>query len=78
MPFLMAKFPEKKPVDGGNEQKWINDYLNARKNWLAGHSNKILNNTVYRANCYLIEVSKPNWDLATSLVMNGTNVERVV
>jgi len=75
--FLMQKFPEKKPVDGGNEQKWISDYLNARKTWLATHSNKILNKTVYRANCYLIEVSKANWDLATSLVMNGTNVERV-
>jgi chitosanase len=76
--FLIAKFPEKKPNAGGDEKSWITDYLNVRKNWLANHSNKILNKTVYRANCYLIEASKGNWNLATSLVMNGTTVSRVV
>jgi chitosanase len=78
LPFLMAKFPEKKPVDGGNEKKWITDYLDARKSWLANHSNKILNGTVYRANCYLIEASKGNWDLQTAVVMHGTNIGRIV
>jgi len=76
--FLMAKFPEKKPVDGGNEKKWINDYLAARHSWLKNHSNKILNKTVYRADCYMREAAKGNWDLTSSLVMHGTTVERIV
>jgi chitosanase len=75
--FLMAKFPEKKPVAGGDEKTWITEYLNARKNWLANHSNRILTGTVYRANCYLIEVAKGNWDLLTPVVMNGVSVARI-
>jgi chitosanase len=75
--FLIAKFPEKKPIEGGNEKKWITDYLNARKSWLANHSNKVLNKTIYRANCYLIEASKGNWNLETAVVMNGKSVARV-
>jgi chitosanase len=75
--FLMAKFSEKKPIDGGNEKKWITDYLNARHSWLKNHSNTILNKTVYRADSYLREAAKGNWDLAGApLVMNGTVVHR--
>jgi chitosanase len=75
--FLMAKFPEKKPNAGGDEKKWITDYLSARRQWLANHENKVLNKTVYRANCFLIEASKGNWDLQTAVVMNGKTVARV-
>jgi len=75
--FLMAKFPEKKPSAGGNEKKWITDYLAARHSWLKNHSNKILNGTVYRADCYMREASKDNWDLTgPGLVMNGTPIKR--
>lgn len=78
LPFLMSKFEEKKPVDGGNEKIWIKDYLTTRKRWLATHSNKILNKTVYRAECYLIELEKGNWELGMgSIVMNGTAVHIV-
>jgi chitosanase len=77
MPFLMNRFPEKKPVDGGDEKAWINAYLKARHDWLRTHSNKILNKTIYRADCYLAELAKGNWDLATPLVMHGTSVRRI-
>jgi chitosanase len=78
LPFLMNAFAEKKPVSGGDEKKWINEYLQARKKWLENHSNKILQNTVYRVNCYLIELAKGNWDLgAGAIVMHGTQVARV-
>jgi chitosanase len=76
LPFLMAKFPEKKPVDGGDEKAWINAYLRVRHNWLRTHSNKILNKTVYRADSYMREASKANWDLTTDIVMHGTPVTR--
>lgn len=73
--FLMDKFAEKKPVDGGDEQAWIKAYLNARKAWLANHSNSVLRGTVYRANCYIAETHRDNWDLAQAPVnMHGTGV----
>jgi hypothetical protein len=72
--FLMAKFPEKKPAAGGNERKWIMDYLRVRKDWLKKHSNRILNATVYRAECFLEAIAKENWALTGKLVMHGTEV----
>ena len=76
--FLMAKFPEKKPAAGGDERKWVKAYLDARRSWLKNHSNKILNGTVYRADAFLRETAKDNWDLGMgSLVMHGTEVSRL-
>jgi chitosanase len=73
--FLMERFAEKKPVDGGDEKAWIKAYLDARKNWLATHNNSILRGTVYRANCYIAEGERDNWELAQSPVnMHGTEV----
>jgi Glycosyl hydrolase family 46 len=73
--FLMNRFPEEKPNDGGNEEKWIKAYTDTRRDWLANHSNKILRNTVYRCDCYLREVKRSNWDLAqTPIDMHGTEV----
>jgi chitosanase len=75
--FLMVKFPEKKPGDGGDEKKWVKAYLEARHEWLRTHSNKILNKTTYRADAFLREIAKENWDLSTpSIVMHGTEVNR--
>ena len=76
---LMSKFPEKKPKDGGNEQAWIRAYTKARKQWLATHSNKLLNKTVYRANCYIEQMERGNWEMREHpIVMNGTRVTRIV
>jgi chitosanase len=77
--FLMKKFPEKKPKDGGNEQAWIRAYTKARKEWLATHSNKILNKTVYRANCYIEQMERGNWEMRNyPIVMNGTRISPIV
>jgi chitosanase len=70
--FLMNKFPEKKPAAGGNERKWIMDYLRVRRDWLKNHSNKILNATVYRAQAFLEAIAQQNWALSGEIVMNGT------
>jgi chitosanase len=78
LPFLMNKFPQKKPVNGGDEKAWIYAYLRVRHDWLDNHSNKILNATVYRADAYMREATKGNWDLASdSVMMHGTTVARV-
>jgi chitosanase len=73
--FLMDRFPEKKPVAGGDEEAWIKAYLQTRREWLAGHSNPVLRTTVYRCDCYLSQLAKSNWRLAeTPINMHGTNV----
>ena len=73
--FLMNRFAEKKPSDGGDEKSWIKDYTATRKDWLANHSKQVLRNTVYRCNCYLVQIDKSNWNLEqTPLVMHGTEV----
>ena len=71
----MDRFAEKKPSDGGDEKAWIEAYLDARRDWLATHSNSVLRNTVYRCDCYLHEIGRNNWDLAEAPVdMHGTPV----
>lgn len=73
--FLMNKFPEKKPVDGGSEESWIDAYLHARREWLANHSNRLLRGTIYRVDCYAREIARNNWDLAKAPIdMHGTMV----
>ena len=74
LPSLMNKFPEKKPAAGGDEKIWIESYLKARSDWLANHSNKILNKTVYRANAYLTSLTKGDWNLEQPIVMNGQKI----
>jgi chitosanase len=75
--FLMERFPEKKPKDGGDEAAWIKAYLKARREWLAGHSNRILRGTVYRADCYAREIARDNWLLAFDPInMHGTQVTK--
>jgi chitosanase len=74
--FLMQRFPEKKPKDGGKEEDWIQAYADTRRDWLANHSNKILRGTVYRCDCYLREMKRDNWSLAQAPVsMHGTIVD---
>lgn len=63
---LRNSFKETVPVNGGNEEKWIECYCKARKNWLANHSRKILNKTVYRVNFMLDRIEKGDWDLTQS------------
>src|SRR4029077_7328521 len=73
--FLMNRFPEKKPSDGGDEEDWIQAYTDTRRDWLANHSNKILRGTTYRCDCYLREMERSNCKLAQAPVnMHGTEV----
>jgi chitosanase len=73
--FLIQRFPEKKPSDGGKEEDWIKAYTNTRRDWLSSHSNKILRNTTYRVDCYLREMKRDNWSLVQAPVnMHGTEV----
>jgi chitosanase len=73
--FLMQRFPDKKPSDGGDSKAWIKAYTETRRDWLANHSNKLLRNTVYRCDCFLQQIKDDNWNLEqTPVVMHGTPV----
>lgn len=63
MPFLRKRFPERPPEKGGDEKKWISQYVDTRHNWLATHSNQLLQKTVYRTECFKKEIAKNNWNL---------------
>lgn len=70
---LTNKFAEKRPVDGGNERKWITAYVKARFNWLS-HASQLLRNTVYRPKFFLGEIKKENWALSCPLIANDSKL----
>ncbi len=72
---LRNKFSESVPAKGGDEKVWTKSYCKARKDWLANHSNKILNKTVYRMDFMLDLINKGDWDLTQSpLNANGVKI----
>lgn len=60
---LRNKFTETVPVNGGDEKKWISEYCRVRREWLKTHTNKILNNTVYRMDFMQSQIINDNWHL---------------
>lgn len=62
--FLRKRFPEKSPKNGGSEEAWIIQYVDTRRQWLATHSNTLLQKTVYRMDCFKNEIARSNWDLS--------------
>lgn len=73
LPFLTKRFPEAKPVNGGNEQEWIKQYVDTRRDWLATHVKSILQKTVYRMDCFKHEIARNNWSLSL-LPINANGV----
>lgn len=71
--WLMNKFPEKKPVDGGDEQEWIIAYLKARYGWLHGSSGA-LRNTTYRPEFFLYQAHAENWTLNCPIQCRGATI----
>jgi chitosanase len=63
---LRNSFSESVPVNGGNEKVWVESYCKARRSWLANHSRKILNKTVYRMDFMIDRIEKGDWELTQS------------
>jgi len=64
LPFLRKRFPEMPPAKGGDERRWISQYVDARHQWLATADNVVLHQTIYRTTCFKNEIARGNWDLA--------------
>lgn len=73
--FLRKRFPETPPAKGGDEKRWITQYVDVRQAWLANHSNEILRKTIYRTQCFKREIERNNWELAQLPInAHGVNV----
>ena len=64
---IRKRFPESPPSGGGDEKAWTKAYLQARRDWLASHSNPVVQNTVYRIDAMLDMVEADNWNLDTPI-----------
>jgi chitosanase len=72
---LRNMFSERPPINGGDEKVWIKSYCESRRKWLANHSTKILNKTVYRMDFMLDRIKKGDWSLSQSpFVANGVRI----
>ncbi len=72
MAFHRNRFPEKAPVNGGDEKAWITAYLKDREAWLAGSSNPLVQKTVYRPQTLRGLLENPH--LQTPLVIRGVTL----
>ncbi len=73
--FLQNAFPEKKPIKGGDEKKWIMDYVKARNKWLENHKDPDLRKTVYRMETFMDCFEKDNWQLSDLVKTNGVSIK---
>jgi chitosanase len=73
---LRARFDERPPAHGGNEQVWIRQYVEARHQWLLGHDRPAVRASAYRTRDLAREIARGNWDLSLlPIIANGTPVD---
>lgn len=72
--FLRSRFPELPPAKGGDEKTWLRQYVDTRQDWLANHQITILHATVYRTQCFKVEMARDNWEL-TQLPIDANGVD---
>lgn len=72
--FLRERFPENIPVNGGDEKKWIKQYVDIRHSWLEFHKRTILRKTIYRTQCFKNQIKSDNWNLSKEIIANSVKV----
>lgn len=71
--FLRNRFKERVPAKGGNEKKWITDYVNVRHAWLKSNTYRpILRKTVYRTQAMINTIESNDWNLDKPYKVNGS------
>ena len=71
---IRAKFPESSPAKGGDEKAWVRAYIAARRKWLAGNSNALVQKTVYRMDALNDLAKSNNWDLALPMTVRNVKI----
>ncbi len=67
-------FSEVPPANGGDEKKWAEAYVRARRAWLANYSTVIVRKTVYRMDYFLEMIKDNNWNLDKPLTIMGVKI----
>lgn len=57
---------------------WTRAYVDARRDWLAGHANHLLRRTVYRMDAFAGLMAEERWDLALPLTVRGRHIDESV
>lgn len=57
------------------ENKWIDHYVNVRRNWLANHWRRILRKTVYRMDAFRKLIDQATWDLSLPFYVRGIRID---
>lgn len=63
------------PNAGGDERKWVLEYIAVRRAWLAASSNELVQKTVYRQDALVALAQAGKWDLAMPFVCRGKTVD---
>lgn len=69
-----AAVKEPTPAAGGNEEKWVKEYLAVRRAWLAASTNPLVQKCVYRQDALTKLLDEGNWPLKTPFVCRGHTV----
>lgn len=60
------------------EKKWVERYVNVRRNWMANHPNTLLRKTVYRMDSFLRLIAQNAWNLDLPLTVRGVRIDEEV
>jgi chitosanase len=71
---IRNRFPQKSPANGGDEKEWVKAYVAARKVWLLGNSNPLVQRTIYRMETFEKLMFEGCWDLKRPLVVRGVKI----
>lgn len=72
--FLRKRFSERPPASGGDERKWISEYVRVRHDWL-WNKGSLLRKTTYRTNCFKDIIRRGDWNLDDPINANGIVVD---
>ena len=86
--WLRKRFREAPPSQGGDEKKWVSQYVDVRHQWLkywgdgTSRKSKAIRNSSYRTTALNFETDRGNWDLSMCpmkvngiIVVGGTPTE---
>lgn len=65
-------------VEEIGEKEWVAKYVDTRKEWLANHSIKILNKTIYRMEAFQKLIGQKKWGLELPLLVRGIRIDEEV
>lgn len=68
-------FPEYPPSSGGDEKKWAEAYIRARRAWLAASPTAAVRKTVYRMDAFLEMMKNDNWELDKPITILGVKIQ---